>query len=77
MIEQLGPDHLSSKFSPVQLDWLIKGPVVCGLPVIHHLKDSLGSIKKSRGSGPGLSIVVEDGISEHHCANHSGTHNAE
>jgi hypothetical protein len=36
------PDHFISTCSPVQLDWFIKGWVVCGLSVIHAPKRHIG-----------------------------------
>jgi hypothetical protein len=41
-----------SACSPVQLDWFIKGRVVCGLPVIHSPKIPHGIIRKSVGESP-------------------------
>jgi hypothetical protein len=29
-----------------QFDWFIKGQVMCGLPVIHAMKKTLGIIRK-------------------------------
>jgi hypothetical protein len=37
------PDHFISICSSVQLDWFIKGRLVCGLPVIHAPKIPLGN----------------------------------
>jgi hypothetical protein len=65
--------------SPVQLDWFIKGQVVCGLPVILALNKRLLVIIRKEGSPQ--SLVFISGRSRNHWAsiapNHSDTHNAQ
>jgi hypothetical protein len=42
---QVNPHHFTTTRSPVQLDWFIKGRVVCGLSAIHSPKRPLGIIR--------------------------------
>jgi hypothetical protein len=54
-----------STCSPVLLYWFVNDRVVCGLPVIHAPKRSLGIIRKERGlefPGTGLAILSKVGI---------------
>jgi hypothetical protein len=44
--------------SPVQLDWFVKGGVLCGLPV-HAPKRLLGIIQKEWGNLPGPCQLVD------------------